>query len=109
MNNTPLDLNNMSITALVDLNQKIQKTLKEKRKERQHQSFSFGNDVKIEVEFASDGKPNYFILKLRQRYNSDSFVTILTSRTAEEFSDRIGLLCSYLEAAGDHVDSYKEE
>lgn len=104
-----MDLNSMSIESLVDLNLQIQKTLKEKRKARHQQSFSFGDNVKIEVEFNSDGKPVYFVLKLRQKYIQDSFITVLTGADADQFSAKVDLLCSYLEAASDHVDSYKEE
>lgn len=73
------NLENMSIDELVELNRDIQKVLKEKRKARVYSEKIFGSKVKIEIDRDSNGRVKRGVLKIKQRYNSDSYISILAS------------------------------
>lgn len=72
-------LEELSIDELVDLNHDIQEVLKRKRKARVCSEKVFGSRVKIEIDRDSNGEIKRGVLKIKQRYNSDSYITILAS------------------------------
>lgn len=95
-------LEDMSIDELVVLNRDIQKVLKEKRKARRCSEFIFGKYIKIEIDSDSNKEVKRCVLKIRQRYDPDSYITVLASspntfyEEFKELTDSIGNAYLYM-------------
>lgn len=102
-------LEEMTIEELVVLNNDIQKVLKAKRKERVFSEEKFG-DVKIEINRSKNNEIKSCRLKIKQRYDRDSYVTILDS-PASDFGNNAKTLLDSMSFAYSHFlnELYREK